>query len=83
MPYIPKQGLGAIFKNNRKTKENQPDMSGDANIEGTIFQVAAWTGTTRNGEKYLSLSFKVKEDYPPKTNDDFVDDDDGSDTDPF
>ena len=34
---------GALFKNNQKEKDTQPDMSGVLNVEGTEYRVAAWS----------------------------------------
>ena len=64
MAYETKPGSGSLFKNGRKEKDSQPDMRGDANIGGTIYEVAAWSKTTKGGDKFLSLAIKPKEDRP-------------------
>ena len=46
---------GALFKNNQKEKDTQPDMSGVLNVEGTEYRVAAWSNESKKGAKYLSL----------------------------
>jgi len=46
---------GALFVNDRKEKESQPDYTGPISDEsGAKFRVAAWK-KEKNGRKYLSL----------------------------
>ena len=62
--YTHKEGFGSLFKNNYKEKENQPDLKGDGMFEGEALEVAAWTKTDRNGNKFLSLKFQRKQESP-------------------
>ena len=55
---------GALFKNNRKEKETQPDMTGVLDVEGTDYRVSAWSNQSKKGESYLSIKVSVKEDAP-------------------
>lgn len=59
-----KNDSGALFKNEKKTAENQPDYTGRATIEGQQYNVAAWVRTSQAGAKYMSLSFTIPQ---PKT----------------
>ena len=61
MAFQTKELTGAMFKNNRKEKETHPDMTGEINIDGTIYWQSAWKKTDKNGETYYSQSFKKKD----------------------
>jgi hypothetical protein len=52
---------GALFKNDRKTTEKQPDYQGEATIAGTKFRIAGWIRTSHAGRRYLSLRFDVND----------------------
>lgn len=72
---------GALFKNEKKQRENQPDRTGQACVEcpdcgtKTDFWVSGWIKKSRKGDQYMSIAFTAKEDKPvtPAT-DDFDDD---------
>lgn len=58
---------GSIFKNLKKTNDNQPHMSGSALIDGVEYWVSAWTKPEdKNGNRWQSLAF-TKKDQPVKT----------------
>lgn len=50
-------GKGQLFRNIRKTADNQPDMTGKGKVGGKEWKIAAWAKTDRNGNQYFSLSF--------------------------
>ena len=53
---------GVLFKNEGdKKKENGPDYSGTATIEGTEYFMDAWINTSDSGRKYMSFRFKAKQ----------------------
>ena len=52
---------GAIFKNDKKETENQPDYRGSINTDGTDYWLSAWIKTAKSGVKYMSLSVQKKE----------------------
>ena len=52
---------GILSKNRRKEKENHPDITGQATIEGKDYWLSGWSKTGKNGPFY-SLSFKPKEE---------------------
>lgn len=65
-----KQNTGALFANKRKEKETQPDYTGKVNVNGKDMDLSAWVKQDKNGNNYLSLSFKepyVKPSNPTKT----------------
>ena len=55
---------GAIFINQRKEKENQPDLNGKINIEGTEYRISAWKQDSSKVGKYISLAASRIEDQP-------------------
>ncbi len=61
MAYEQKNMTGTLFRNEKRTEENnQPHATGSALIEGIAYYVSAWTKTDKNGNKFQSLSFKAK-----------------------
>jgi hypothetical protein len=54
---------GALFKNDRKTKDTDRDYSGSLNVGGHDFWISGWIKDGRNG-KFLSLSVKQKDGKP-------------------
>jgi hypothetical protein len=56
---------GAIFRNKRKEKENHPDRTGTCTIGGVEYWISGWM-KEKNGEPYMSLSFKPKEAQQPR-----------------
>lgn len=52
-----KLNCGALFSNT-KTKETQPDYRGGANVNGKEMDISAWINTTKEGKKYMSITFQ-------------------------
>lgn len=52
---------GALFKNDRKEKETQPDYTGSLNVDGVEFFLDAWLKTAESGRKFMSVSVKRKD----------------------
>lgn len=55
---------GAIFINQRKEKETQPDLNGKINIEGKEYRISAWKQESSKVGKYISLAASPIEDQP-------------------
>lgn len=51
---------GTLGKNKRKTAENHPEYSGQAEIDGVAYWISAWLKEGQDG-KFFSLSFKKKD----------------------
>jgi hypothetical protein len=67
MAYEQKDNSGSIFVNDRKEKDNHPDRTGTALIDGTEYWVSGWLKKTKDGKPFLSLAFKAKDtDTKPK-----------------
>jgi hypothetical protein len=55
MNYTPKPGHGALFKNDKKSKDIQPDYKGSLTLpDGSTMQIGGWISQGANG-KFLSL----------------------------
>ena len=63
MAFEQRDNSGAIFKNERKEKDTQPNMTGSAMIEGVMYFVSAWTKEGAKG-RFQSLSFKRQDEKP-------------------
>lgn len=57
---------GAIFINDRKEKDSQPDLNGKINIEGKEYRISAWKQESGKVGKYISLAASPIEDQPAK-----------------
>ena len=61
-PYIPKELTGSLFKNAYRQNDTQPNLRGTAMIDGKLYEISAWTKPTKNGEKWISAVYKLKDD---------------------
>ena len=56
MAYENKPNTGVLFKNDRKTTENHPDLTGTFYDEdGNERWLSAWKNTSRGGKQYVSI----------------------------
>ena len=53
-----KSNTGTIFKNDKKTADNQPDYRGKINVEGKELEISLWVKTAQSGVKYMSAAIK-------------------------
>lgn len=60
MAYQQRDNTGAIFANDRKEKDTQPDFKGECLIGGVAYEIGGWYKEAKTGRKFTSLSFKVK-----------------------
>ena len=54
------ENRGSLFKNDKKTEEKHPDMSGTINIDGTEYWISGWKKTSKAGTGFISLSVRPK-----------------------
>jgi hypothetical protein len=66
---------GVLFTNDKREKDSHPNMTGKINIEGKDYWLSAWTKTSKNGNKFLSLNAKEMEARVEPAPADFIDDD--------
>lgn len=64
MSYEQKDMAGSVFRNKRKEKDTHPDYQGSIRIGGVDYWLSGWKKTTKDGEAWISLAFKVKEAKP-------------------
>jgi hypothetical protein len=58
---------GQLFQNTEKSKDTDRDYKGEALIEGFgEVWISGWKKTTKNGDTFLSLSFKTKQTNQPQ-----------------
>jgi uncharacterized protein (DUF736 family) len=55
-----KEGAGSLFKNEKKTAENQPDYKGNFMLNGKIIEVAGWVKESKSGKKFVSLKVEAQ-----------------------
>jgi uncharacterized protein (DUF736 family) len=55
---------GAIFKNNQKSSDKQPDYKGKINVDGVDKQISLWVTTSKEGKKFFSV--QISEPYQPQ-----------------
>lgn len=58
--YQQKDNTGALFINDKREKDTQPNAKGSALIDGVEYWVSAWTNTSSKGTKYQSIKFERK-----------------------
>jgi uncharacterized protein (DUF736 family) len=62
MSYEQKDNSGSLFKNTRKEKDTHPDYTGSALVNGVPMWLSAWIKRDKNGNAYMSCSFKPKDE---------------------
>jgi hypothetical protein len=65
MAYEQKDNSGSMFRNKRREKDSQPNVTGKAMVGGVMYYMDAWTKTTGDGEKWQSVSFKPVDQQQP------------------
>ena len=53
-----KVNSGEIFKNDKKTAENQPDYRGKINVDGKEWEISLWVKEGQKAGKYFSAAIK-------------------------
>ena len=61
MAYEQRELSGSLFKNEKKTEDKHPNMTGSCLIDGVEYWVSAWTKEGTKG-KWQSLAFKRKDE---------------------
>lgn len=77
MSFTPKPNTGYLWKNDKKTEHNHPDLRGDSLLDRELLKkllstgdgpvkisVSAWKGKAKDGNTYVYLSFS--EPFVPK-----------------
>ena len=58
------EGSGALFKNNKKDTDSQPDYRGSIQLGGVEYWLSSWIKTSKAGAKFMSLSAQPKDEAP-------------------
>lgn len=53
-----KNNSGAIFKNDKKTADNQPDYRGKIVVDNKEWEISLWLRESNKGLKYFSAAIK-------------------------
>jgi hypothetical protein len=60
MSFKQRDNSGTLFKNEKKSQDNQPDYDGTVLVGGVEYRIAAWIKAAETGRKFMSLSFTPK-----------------------
>ena len=63
MAYVPKEGSGSLFKNDRKTTETHPDYTGSIMVNGKEHYLSGWI---KEGTKGKFFSISIGKEKQPK-----------------
>jgi len=66
MAYEQRDNSGSLFRNDKKETDNHPDYNGSAIVGGQEVWMSAWLKTAANGKKFMSFSFKPKDQQAAK-----------------
>lgn len=61
MAFEQRDNSGTLGKNQRKEKDSHPSHTGQCVIDGKSYWISAWVKDGREGSKFFSLAFKVKD----------------------
>ena len=62
MAYQQKPNSGALFRNDRATKDTHPTHKGDCLIDDTLYWISAWVKEGSQGRgRFFSLAFEPKD----------------------
>ena len=77
MAYIPKEGSGSLFKNDRKQSDSHPDYTGTIMVAGKEMWLSGWVKEGKKG-KFFSISIgkeKIPQGFKPAGSDELPKDD--------
>jgi|TARA_A100001515_G_scaffold137800_1_gene130791 uncharacterized protein (DUF736 family) len=64
MPYEIKDDTFTIFDNDNKTKDTQPDYTGQGKVGGREVKIAGWKKVGQSGKEYVSFKVEDKNNFP-------------------
>lgn len=66
MAYEPKEGSGALFRNDKGDNAARPDYRGDIMLGGVLYEVSGWIKPLPSdaNKRFMSLSGKPKQAAP-------------------
>lgn len=57
-----KEGHGNLFKNKVQENSNAPSYVGSIKIDGKIYDLSGWISTTKNKDKYISITSRKQKE---------------------
>jgi hypothetical protein len=60
MAFTPKNDTGALFRNDKRENDQQPEYRGDGLVNGEPVWLSAWIKESKDDRKYFSIAFKNK-----------------------
>lgn len=52
---------GALFKNNKRENDRQPEYTGTVEVNHVEYYLSAWVKESKTGQKFFSLAFTPKD----------------------
>tara|TARA_Y100001970_G_C14064174_1_gene765791 strand:+ start:211 stop:426 length:216 start_codon:yes stop_codon:yes gene_type:complete len=65
-----KDMTGVLFPVENKQSDKHPNLTGNIVIKGEKYYISAWTNTSKNGKKYISLKANEEQKKQQPQNDD-------------
>ena len=65
-----KDMTGVLFPGENKKTDKHPNLTGNVVINNEKFYLSAWTNTSKNGKKYISLKANAEQKKQEPQNDD-------------
>ena len=53
---------GVLYHNDKGDNPNRPDMTGNCEIDGTKYRMAAWNKVSKAGNPFLSISLSIPDE---------------------
>ena len=66
MAYETREGQGALFANDRKDRDGQPDYRGQVRVGGVLYRVSGWRRESSRGTRWLSLAIQPDQERAEK-----------------
>lgn len=68
MAYEPKDGSGALFKNDKGDNPARPDYRGELMVGGVVYEISAWVKPLASNPEKRFMSIAAKQKYGQHTN---------------
>lgn len=59
------ENRGVLFKNDDKQSDKHPDYKGSITVDGVEYWLSSWIKTSKQGNKFMSLSVQPKQAAKP------------------
>lgn len=62
--FVPNEGFGSLFENERKQNDRSPDFTGNAKVNGKVVRISGWWQQSKRPGSPPFLSLRLSEDVP-------------------